>query len=62
MNCDDATFAVAQSAGVGVVIRDNTGQVVAAMSKRIPYPLGPLESEAMAMDRLGCWCLRSSSV
>lgn len=57
MNCDDATFAVAQSAGVGVVIRDNTGQVVAAMSKRIPYPLGPLESEAMAMDRLGCWCL-----
>ena len=34
--------------GVGVVIRDDKGRVVAALNKRIHAPLGPLEAEAKA--------------
>ena len=36
--------------GVGVIIRDHEGSVVSAMSKCIPFPLGPLEAKAKAMD------------
>ena len=36
--------------GVGVIIQDHGGSVVAAMSKRMPLPLGPLEAEAKALD------------
>lgn len=43
-------FIATQLAGVGVVIRDCTGQVAAALSKQLTYPLGPLEIESMAME------------
>ncbi|KAL0001132.1 hypothetical protein SO802_014913 [Lithocarpus litseifolius] len=36
--------------GVGVIIRDHEGSTVAAMSKRMPLSLGPLEAEAKALD------------
>ena len=35
---------------MGVIIRDSTSQVEIAMSKRLPIPLGPLESEAKAFE------------
>ena len=36
--------------GVDVIIRDHVGSVIAALSKRLPHPLGPLEAEAKALD------------
>uniref|UniRef100_A0A7N2LG05 RNase H type-1 domain-containing protein n=1 Tax=Quercus lobata TaxID=97700 RepID=A0A7N2LG05_QUELO len=36
--------------GVGVLIWDHEGSVVATMSKHLPLPLGPLEAEGKAMD------------
>ena len=35
---------------VSVIIRDHVGSVIAALSKRLPLPLDPLEAEAKAMD------------
>ena len=35
--------------GIGVVVRDHEGSVVAALSKRMLLPLGPLEAKAKAM-------------
>ena len=50
MNCDGATFAATQLAGVGVVIWNCIGQVAVTLSKRLPYPSGPLEIESIAME------------
>ena len=36
--------------GVGVIIRDHVGSIIAALRKRLPLPLGPLEAEAKALD------------
>lgn len=36
--------------GVGVVICDHEGSVIATMSTHLPLPLGPLEAKAKAMD------------
>ena len=36
--------------GIGVVARDHTRQCMAAMSKKLWVPLGPLEVEAKAME------------
>jgi len=36
--------------GVGVIIRDHVGSVIATLSKRLPLSLDPLEVEAKAMD------------
>jgi len=36
--------------GIGVVAQDHTGQCMAAMSKKLWVPLGPLEVEAKAME------------
>ena len=45
-----AVFAWHKSIGVGVLIRDSYGQVVAAISKKINAPLGLLEAEVKAWE------------
>ena len=50
VNVDNATFTNSQSSRIGVIIWDIVGQVEAAMSKRLPIPLGSLESEAKALE------------
>ena len=50
MNVDGGVFMAQKSAGVGVLIRDSHGQVVAAISKKINAPLGPLEAEVKAWE------------
>ena len=49
-NVDGAVFKNLSSAGMGVLIRDYKGQVVAALSQRFFAPLGPLEVEAKATE------------
>nr|XP_023899473.1 uncharacterized protein LOC112011331 [Quercus suber] len=49
INTDAAVFSASKSVGIGVVVRDHEGSVLAALSKRMPLPLGPLEAEAKAM-------------
>ena len=34
---------------IGVIIWDHMGQVEAALSKKLPIPLGPLETKAKAL-------------
>ncbi|XP_075651311.1 uncharacterized protein LOC142621828 [Castanea sativa] len=50
INTDAAVFSQAGTVGIGVVIWDHLGLVVVALSKKLPFPLGPLEAEAKAMD------------
>ena len=50
VNTDAAVFKNSKSVGIGVVVRDHEGSVLAALSKRPPLPLGPLEAEAKAME------------
>ncbi|XP_075660877.1 uncharacterized protein LOC142630725 [Castanea sativa] len=50
VNVDEAVFKNLSSAGMGVLIRDYKGQVVAALSQRVFAPLGSLEVEAKAME------------
>ena len=50
LNVDGAVFSQFKATGMGMVIRDDAGQVVAAMNKKISIPLGPLEAEAKAME------------
>ena len=37
---------------MGLVIHDHEGRVVVALSKRLHYPLGPLEAEVKAMEEI----------
>nr|XP_023918260.1 uncharacterized protein LOC112029812 [Quercus suber] len=48
-NIDAAIFTVSKFVGIGVVVRDHEGSVVAALSKCMPVSLGPLEGEVKAM-------------
>lgn len=48
-NVDAAVFSNLGATGIGVIIRDHDGSVIAAMSKHLPLPLGPLEAEAKAI-------------
>ena len=50
MNVDGAVFKARKESGVGVIIRDANGLVVAALSKKFHAPLGPLEVEAKAFE------------
>ena len=50
INTDGAVFKQTQATGIGVVARDHEGQVIAAMSKKLWVPLGPLEAEVEAME------------
>ena len=46
---DGAVFESQQASGVGVLIKDHSGLVAAALSKKVYCPLGPLEAEAKAL-------------
>ena len=50
VNVDSAVFKHRKKAGIGVVIRDDTGEVIAALIKIVNAPLGALEIEALAME------------
>ncbi|XP_050277981.1 uncharacterized protein LOC126719476 [Quercus robur] len=50
VNTDAAVFSNTKAVGIGVVVCDHKGEVIAALSKRLSLPLGPLEAEAKAMD------------
>ena len=43
-------FTKRKQTGIGVIFRDDTGAVVAAMSKKMAVPLGALETEVKAME------------
>lgn len=51
INLDGATFPDLGKAGLGVVIRDCTGNVVASLSEQAPLPFSPVIVEAMAAAR-----------
>ena len=53
VNVDGVTFAQSQTVGIGVLVRDFAGRVAATLSKWLPVPLGPLETEAKAMEEKG---------
>ena len=48
VNIDDVVFSKQKQAGIEVVIRDSTGEVVAALS--LVHLLGELEIEAKALE------------
>ncbi|XP_075649603.1 uncharacterized protein LOC142620049 [Castanea sativa] len=50
VNIDTAIFSDLHTVGIRVIIRDHEGSVIAAMSKHLPLPLGPLEAKAKAAD------------
>ena len=51
VNTDAAVFSNLKAIRIGVVICDHEGSVIAALSKHLPLPLGPLEAEAKAIDK-----------
>ncbi|XP_065618691.1 uncharacterized protein LOC136062905 [Quercus suber] len=50
VNVDGATFAKQKAAGVEVIIRDDQGQVIEALIKKIQAPLGAVEIEAKVFE------------
>ena len=51
VNFDGATFEKEGSAGLGVVIRNGDGQVMASLSQLVPLPHSVIEVEALAARR-----------
>ena len=51
INFDGAVFGDQVSAGIGVVIRDWEGQIIAALSQRVWYPGSVYSFEALAAYR-----------
>ena len=47
---DSAIFLSQYEAGVGFVVRDGQGLVMAALSKNIKQPLSPLEIKAKVLE------------
>ncbi|XP_075640370.1 uncharacterized protein LOC142612137 [Castanea sativa] len=56
VNVDGVIFKARKESGVGVIIRDANGLVMAALSEKFHAPLGPLEVEAKAFES----CLQSA--
>ena len=50
VNVDRALFAKSKQSGVGVIVRDGEGNVVAAMCRKLDLPLSVLETEAKAFE------------
>ena len=50
-NFDRAVFAKSREAGIGVVIRNSNGEVVVALSEKIPNPNSVEVLEALAARR-----------
>ena len=50
VNVDGAMFSKWNESDVGVIIRDDKGLVVAALSKKIGAPVGALEVEANTFE------------
>ncbi|XP_065638811.1 uncharacterized protein LOC136071439 [Quercus suber] len=50
VNVDRAVFSKRKQVGIGVIIRDSGGMVIAALSRKLAFPLGALETEAKAME------------
>ena len=50
VNLDGAVFSKTKQAGAGVIIKDEAGEVIAALSKKWKWPLGAIEAEAKAME------------
>lgn len=50
VNVDGAVFTKGKQVGIGVVIRDSMGDVIAALSQKLARPLGVVETEAKAKE------------
>ena len=50
VNTDGATFDDIKCFGVGVVIKNERGEIMGALSKKFMLPLGGLEAEAKAIE------------
>ena len=48
MNFDGAVFREENSAGVGVIIRDEEGQIIASMAEKVPLPNSVAALEVVA--------------
>lgn len=61
---DAAVFSHLSMIGVNAIIRDHVGFVIAALSKRLPLALGPLEAKAMVLDEatIFTWDIRVRDV
>ena len=50
VDVDGAVFMHQKSAGIGVVVKDSTGRIIEAFSKKIKAPLGAVEVEARLLN------------